>query len=300
VNKTSGYKVGRGIKGGCLLFAALLVSILLVATMAGPVARWVQGLGKSGTVVSANSDAAPSVPSLREAQEQEQEKEAEAVEVAEEDDEALVAEEEADGEIIAMAEASNTADADNPALGGVEVFDYTPGGEGYGEVADDITCPEGLEDCLRVWQATNLKNLAWTFGLANYQVSDPAPKQQWPHPTQFTVTGMGTVEFNLFRDHGAIDQLRERGIYTGQDPYDVANAQNSPLGLGWFAQGFNAEICVDGECQELDGGGVYQLGFPKDMQGSYRIVLRVDNGQLNLWQGEKFTTVDNWPLPSDD
>jgi hypothetical protein len=177
------------------------------------------------------------------------------------------------------------------------VFDYRPGGEGFGEVADDINCPEGLNDCIRVWQATNLKNFAWTFGLANFQASDPAPKMQWPHPTQFTVTGTGVVEFDLFRDHGAIQQLRDRGQYNGRDPYDVANAQNSPLGLGWFAQGFNGQICVNGECQELDGGGVFQLGFPRNMQGSYRVRLSVESGQLQFWQGEKFTTTDNWPLP---
>lgn len=173
----------------------------------------------------------------------------------------------------------------------IQVYDYTPGGEGFGKWATDVVHPDGYAqgECGRVWQATNLENLPWVSMFCRWQVSDPTPKLQWPHPTQLTVSGNGTVQFELWRDHGADS--------SNPSPYDVANVKNSPLGLGWFVQGFNAEICVNGACQKLDGGGVFQIGFPEDFQGHYDIVITVTSGQANFWQGEKLTSVDNWPIP---
>ncbi len=176
-----------------------------------------------------------------------------------------------------------------------EVFTYTPGGEGFGEWATDVTLPSDdyeVDDCGRVWQATNLKNLPWTAVFCNWQTSDGDDlKIQWPHPTQMTVSGSGILEFDLWRDLAASNEVNP-------DPYTVANAGNSPLGLGWFAQGFNGTVCVNGECQILEGGGVYQLAFPADWDGHYDVRIVVDNGQVQFWQGEKWTSVDNWPLPS--
>lgn len=188
-----------------------------------------------------------------------------------------------------------TATAAASTDGSLPTFDYVPGGESYGQVANDVTNPAGQSNCLRVWQATNKVNLPWTFLLCNYQQSNPAPKQQWPHPTQFTVSGTGTVSFDLYRDQGAVAQLKQRGEYNGQDPYDVANAQKSQLGLAWEVQGFNATACIDGKCQDLNGGGVFQLGFPKDWTGHHHVVLTVNNGQLQFLQGEKVTSTDTWP-----
>lgn len=173
-----------------------------------------------------------------------------------------------------------------------KVFTYTPGGEGFGQWATDVITPDGAtQPCGRIWQATNLENLAWTTIFCDWQVSEPAPKLQWPHATQLTVSGWGIVEFELWRDLAASATL-------DTDPYGVANAKNSPLGLGWMVQGFNGTVCINDVCQKLEGGGVYQLGFPQDMKGGYRIRIVIDNGQVNFWQGERLTSVDNWPLPS--
>lgn len=174
--------------------------------------------------------------------------------------------------------------------GSIETFTYTPGGESFGQVGYDVTNPEGQTGCFRVWQATNLKNTAWTAIFCNWKASSPAPKQQWPHPMQLTISGTGTVEFDLYRDLTASKDV-------SPDPYVVANAQKSPLGLGWFTQGYNGSTCVDGKCQDLSGGGVFQMNFPKDWTGHYHIVITVNNGQVQFWQGERVTSTDNWPTP---
>lgn len=193
-------------------------------------------------------------------------------------------------------------------LEGFQTYSYLPGGEGFGQFATDVVLPQGYNfvdgDCGRLWQATNLENLPWTAIFCRWAVSEPAPRIQWPHATQLTTTGTGSVSFLLFRDHGAVSQLQERGQYNGQDPYEVANAKDSPLGLGWFAQGFNGSICVDvngqrtqESCISLNGGGVYQLNFPRDMQGYYLVTITANNGQVQFWQGERRTSTDNWPTP---
>jgi hypothetical protein len=170
-------------------------------------------------------------------------------------------------------------------MNGYETFTYEPGGESFGKTATDVTLPSGETDCFRVWQATNLKNIAWTAIFCNWQASNPAPKQQWPHPMQLTVSETGTIEFDLYRD------------FADSGAYDVANAQNSPLGLGWFVQGFNGSVCVNGDCQDLSGGGVFQMSFPKNWRGHYHIKITANNGQVQFWQGERATSTDNWPLP---
>lgn len=176
--------------------------------------------------------------------------------------------------------------------GGLQTYSYTPGGEGFGKWATDVVHPSGYAQgtCGRIWQATNLENLAWVTMFCNWETSDPAPRLQWTHPTELTITDKGTVKFELWRDHGADNA-------SNPSPYDVANVKNSPLGLGWFAQGYNAEICVNGSCQVLNGGGVFQIGFPKDFKGHYNISMTVNGGQAHFWQGEKITSTDNWPIP---
>ena len=179
-------------------------------------------------------------------------------------------------------------------LTSTEVYSYTPGGESFGAWATDVVTPDGAtQPCGRVWQATNLENLPWTAVLCDWKVSEIAPKLQWPHATQLTVSGDGIVSFELWRDLAASQEVTP-------DPYGVANAGNSPLGLGWFIQGFNGTVCVNDECQTLEGGGVYQVGFPSDLQGHYDIKVSVGNGQVQFWQGERLTTENNWPLPAAD
>lgn len=172
-----------------------------------------------------------------------------------------------------------------PGSGSYQTFTYTPGGESFGMTATDVILPPGESNCFRMWQATNLKNTAWTAIFCNWKASNPTPKQQWPHPMQLTVSGTGTVEFDLYRD------------FAKPDEYDVANAQKSPLGLGWFTQGFNGTTCINGQCQDLSGGGVFQMSFPKDWTDHYHVVITVNNGQVQFWQGERATSTDNWPLP---
>lgn len=187
--------------------------------------------------------------------------------------------------LIATLPAPETQPVKDFSLDNYETFTYTPGGESFGKVGYDVTDPKGEEACFRVWQATNLKNLAWTALFCNWKASNPAPKQQWPHPTQLTISGTGTVEFDLYRD------------FAEPNAYDVANAQNSPLGLGWFTQGFNGTTCVNGQCQDLSGGGVFQMSFPKNWDGHYHVGITVHDGQIQFWQGERATNIDNWPLP---
>lgn len=176
-------------------------------------------------------------------------------------------------------------------VGNLPTFSYLPGGESFGDTATDVVKPEGANGvCFRVWRATNLVNLPWTAVFCNWSASNLAPKQQWPHPTQLTVTGTGTIEFDLYRDLGASKS-------ESPDPYDVANAQHSSLGLGWFTQGFNGTTCVNDVCQDLSGGGVFQMSFPRDMTGHYHIKITVNAGQVQFWQGERVTSTDNWPLP---
>jgi hypothetical protein len=178
------------------------------------------------------------------------------------------------------------------------MFSYTPGGESYGQFAKDVTLPKGETDCGRVWQASNGVDLAWTFLLCDLKQSSPSPRQQWQHPTQLVVTDPGVVRFKLYRDAGAVAQLKARGLFK-EDPYVTANTQKSRLGLGWFVDGVNAAICVNGACQILNGGGVYQIGFPQTLNGFYDIELRIGQplGQIHFWQGEKATKCDNWVVP---
>ncbi|CAN5131664.1 hypothetical protein BH09PAT2_BH09PAT2_04980 [soil metagenome] len=180
------------------------------------------------------------------------------------------------------------------AITGTAPYSYTPGGESFGAWATDVIQPDRRNDCGRLWQATNGQNLPWTAIICGWKASNPAPKLQWPHATQLTISGDGTIEFDLYRDMGAISQMKERG-QTGGDPYLVANAKNEKLGLGWFVQGFNGTACIDGVCQSLDGGGVFQLGFPKVWTGHHHVVITVQSGQAQFWQGEKLSSVDTWP-----
>ncbi len=178
-----------------------------------------------------------------------------------------------------------------------EVYSYTPGGESYGKVGYDVVAPEGLVegDCFRVWEATNLEDLPWTALFCNVNASEGV-RQQWPHPTELVVTD-GIVEFDLYRDLHAVEQLKERGQFV-EDPYDQALGEGK-AGLGWFISGYNAEVCVNGECVDVSGGGTFQISFPRDFDGHYNIVIRAEEGQVRFWQGERVTITDNWPVPAE-
>jgi hypothetical protein len=183
----------------------------------------------------------------------------------------------------------------------VTTFEYEPGGESFGDWATDVTLStaqaEIYEDqeeevvCGRIWRATNLVELPWVSIFCNWETSKEPPELQWPHPTQLTVTGNGIVSFDLLRDLTASEEI-------SPDPYDVANVTNSPLGLAWQVQGFNGAVCVNDVCQELSGGGVYQIPFPHDYEGAISVRIVVDDGQVQFWQGEKITSEDTWELPT--
>lgn len=204
-----------------------------------------------------------------------------------------------------------------------EVYVYTPGGESFGHVGYDVVPPTDAHedgDCFRMWRATNEANTTWTHIFCNWMATTDDTdvfKMQWTHPMQMSVMGTGSLEFELWRDHSAIEQLTSRGQYKGIDPYDEANAAESEYGLGWFVTGWNSQICVNGECQPLQSTGVFQIGFPRDMQGHYDIEITTDDGMTVFWQGEvvdiqyteaemvgmegprKVTAENNWPIPEE-
>lgn len=167
----------------------------------------------------------------------------------------------------------------------VQTFDYLPGGEGVGKTATDVLNPEGRSGCFRWWKATNLENLPWLVVFCNWQGTEPAPNVQVPHPSLWEFTKRGTISFELWQDHEA------------EGAYEAANVKNSQLGLGVFFKGTGSEVCVNGECQTLDGGGVFQAGFPEDWDGYHEVTVKVleDAGHVDMWVGEKLTSEDNWP-----
>jgi hypothetical protein len=184
---------------------------------------------------------------------------------------------------------SGVSSADNASSGGLSPF--SPGGPSFGQYATDVTMPVGATgDCGRIWQATNGQNLAWTAVFCNWQITNPGPQMKWTLPTEAVISGSGTISFDLYRDLAASQSEHP-------DPYQVANAAKSPLGLGWFFRGANGDVCVNGNCKPLSAGKTFQLGFPPGMTGSYAIAITLDNGKVEFWQGEKQNSRDDWPLP---
>lgn len=171
-------------------------------------------------------------------------------------------------------------------------YDYVPGGPNY---AWPETGVEQLEDrWTRIRQAANGQFLPWTFLTRIGCDREPLDAQlQWDSATKLMIFGEIECKIELRRDLESADL-----VSPDPDPYDVANAKNSPLGLGLFISGVGEVIVNDGDPVELKGPGVKQLNFPKDWEGIWKIELKVpENGVVVLNQGERITPNDNWPLP---
>jgi hypothetical protein len=176
------------------------------------------------------------------------------------------------------------------------VFDYTPGGKNYAWPGEGAV--QQLEDgWTRIRQAANGQFLPWTFLVritANQSLEDVA---QWDSATKLILANSGdspiTIKVEIRRDQAAAKECN-------CDPYVQANAKQSPLGLGWFFTGNGAAVAVNNDSQpvNLKGLGVKQISFPKDWTGIWTLVYTIQpNGQVVLNQGERITSVDNWPLP---
>jgi hypothetical protein len=180
----------------------------------------------------------------------------------------------------------------NDSPGDFPVAPANPETANMGRVAFDVEPPPGYQpfSCFRVWQALDGTNLAWVSMFCNYQTSNPPPSIQMFRPTEFIVMGNGAVRFELWRDRGA-----SRAV--SPDPYEVANVTNSSLGLAWFAQGDNGQICVNRDCRTLASGTTYQLNFPQDFAGFYDVYVAVyQTGNVRFWQGERTHTQDTWSV----
>lgn len=169
-----------------------------------------------------------------------------------------------------------------------ETFNYVPGGPNY-------AWPQtGAEDVGNGWtrirQAANGQFLTWNFLVRIACDREIGDHLQWDSSTRLNIYGPINCKVEIKRD-------LESSKTINPDPYNVANAKNSPLGLGWFIYG-QGDITVNGSAMTLNGPGVKQMAFPKDWTGTWVITANVPaNGLVVLLQGEKITTPDTWPLP---
>lgn len=178
-------------------------------------------------------------------------------------------------------------------------FTYVPGGPNYVYPEQGAVEDKG-DGWTRIRRNANGQYNAWTFLTRIRADREIGEKLQWDSSTKLEVFGPIRVRIELKRDfQWAQDLQREHpGQPLPGDPYDVANAKNSSLGLGWFVTGVG-RIVVNGAAPvDLSGPGVKQLGFPRDWRGTWVIDLEVPaNGLVVFNQGEKLTPNDNWPLP---
>ncbi len=183
--------------------------------------------------------------------------------------------------------------------GGAETFTYIPGGPNYVYPEPGAVEDKG-DGWTRIRRNANGQYNAWTFLTRIRADRVIGEKLQWDSSTKLEVFGPIRVRIEIKRDLNWAEDLRRE--HPGQplpgDPYDVANAKNSPLGLGWFVTGVG-RIVVNGAAPvDLSGPGVKQFGFPRDWRGTWVIDLEVPaNGLVVFNQGEKLTPNDNWPLP---
>lgn len=168
-------------------------------------------------------------------------------------------------------------------------FNYVPGGSNY--AWPEIGAVEDMGDgWTRIRQDANGQFNAWTFFVRVSCDREIGDRLQWDSSTRLNVYGPISCKIEIKRDLDSSKNIVP-------DPYIVANAKASPLGLGWFIYG-QGDITVNGSPMTLNGPGVKQMAFPKDWTGTWVITANVPaNGLIVLLQGEKITTPDTWPLP---
>jgi len=168
-------------------------------------------------------------------------------------------------------------------------FNYVPGGTNY--AWPQVGAVEDMGDgWTRIRQDANGQFNAWTFFVRVGCDREIGDRLQWDSSTRLNVYGPISCKIEIKRDLDSSKTINP-------DPYTVANAKNSPLGLGWFIYG-QGDITVNGSAMTLNGPGVKQMAFPKDWTGTWVITANVPaNGLIVLVQGEKITTPDTWPLP---
>jgi hypothetical protein len=181
-------------------------------------------------------------------------------------------------------------------------FTYIPGGPNYAWPNGGV---ENLADgWTRIRQDANGEFNAWT-ALVRIKCNQPLDKQlQWDSSEKLEVFGGSSgiqCRIEIKRDTEWAQDLQKEhpGQALPDDPYTVANAKDSPLGLGWFITGTGTVVVNGDSSVKLDGPGVKQMNFPHDMTGEYVIDLTVpSNGLVVLNQGERITDQDNWATPN--
>lgn len=173
--------------------------------------------------------------------------------------------------------------------GGAETFTYVPGGANYAWPQAGAVEDVG-NGWTRIRQDANGQYNTWTFFARVACDREIGNRLQWDSSTRLNVYGPISCKIEIKRDLDSSKSIVP-------DPYTVANAKASPLGLGWFIYG-QGDITVNGSPMTLDGPGVKQMAFPKNWTGTWVITANVPaNGLVILLQGEKITTPDTWPLP---
>jgi len=168
-------------------------------------------------------------------------------------------------------------------------FNYVPGGPNY--AWPEIGAVEEMGDgWTRIRQDANGQFNAWTFFVRIACDQEIGNRLQWDSSTKLEVYGPISCKIELKRDLASSKSI-------SPDPYTVANAKNSPLGLGWFVTG-TGKVTANGVSFDLSGPGVKQFAFPKDWDGTWVITVVVpQNGVMTFNQGERLTPNDNFPLP---
>jgi len=178
----------------------------------------------------------------------------------------------------------------------VQTYNYVPGGPNYawpGTGSDKGW--EVLDDgWTRIRQAANGDFCPWTWlvriGTDNFTALDQFA--QWDSCVSLILGGPVTATVEIQRDLVSSSKI-------DPDPYVVANAKKSPLGLGWFVKGNGATVSLGGNSVAMNGLGVYQVPFPQDFGGVLSFEIQIAaNGQVVMNQGELFTTSNTWEVPT--
>ena len=165
----------------------------------------------------------------------------------------------------------------------------------HGRFANDALLPGNLSvsSCDRPWQALNpsngSKNATWIALLCDMRSSNPdATTMIFVQPWQLHISGKGEFYLVVIRDLRAVEQLKARGQWDGQDPYDVSVAgdtskQSNTLSVYFKGSG----KILDDKSNWIDmTESFYQVPFPKDFAGGW--IFHFDfgtGGNATLWIG---------------